>query len=154
MHTHTHAYTHMPTHTYTLPACKCIFPSSHSQKKPLLFSLLKAPSSLSLQCHCPAQAGLSLCDPMMSLLPGWGLALQLPTFASDLHRAPSALRMVFSEADTFPIPGGFQLSLLTHIRLILLLPHGTSIPFPTCLNRRLPWSQSTLVGARARSILL
>ena len=108
-HTHTHAYTH--THTSRLQMYLPIQPLS---EKASLSSLLKAPSSLSLQHHCPTWAGLSLCDPVMSLLPGWGLALQLPTFTSDLHRPPLS-----------PPNGLFGARHLSHPRWVSAFPPDT-----------------------------
>ena len=130
-HAHTCTHTHTHTHIHT-PAYKCIFPSSHSQKKPLLSSLLKPPSSLSLQHHCPTPAELSLCDPVMSLSPGWGMALHLPTFTSDLRSPHLGPLNGLLGVRHLPHPrrGGFQLSLLTHVGLNLLLPHELPSHFP------------------------
>ena len=111
-HTHMHTRTRLHTHTHFPPANVSSHPTT--QKKPLLSSLLQAPSSLSLQRHCHTWAGLSLCDPIMSLLPGWGLALQLPTFTSDLHRPPLS-----------PPNGLFRARHLSHPRWVSAFPPDT-----------------------------
>ena len=130
---HTHVHTHTRTHTHT-HSCLQMYLSIQplSEKASALFtpqaSLLPLPSA-SLP-HTTAE--LSLCDPVMSLSPVWGMALQPPTFTSDLRSPHLGPLNGLLGVRHLPHPrrGGFQLSLLTHVGLNLLLPHELPSHFP------------------------
>lgn len=135
-HMHMHTRTRLHTHTHFPPANVSSHPTTLRKSLCSLHSSRLPPPSPS-SVTAPHGLGFPSVTPSCHFCQGGDWLCSCPHSPVTSITPLSALRMVFSEPDTFPIPGGFQLSLLTHIRLILLLPHGTSIPFPTCFNRRL-----------------